>query len=113
MGPVAQAAGRRDTEGTESPQVIVDPLQRPDWDTLIAAHSGSTIFHGSGWARVLNETYGHTPMYVCQFQGKRLARTLPIMEAASPLTGRRGVSLPFTDACAPLCEPGADCRDLY
>lgn len=62
---------------------------------------------------VLKETYGHVPMYICRFDGNRLVQTLPLMEVASRWTGRRGVSLPFTDACAALCEEGADGRSLY
>jgi hypothetical protein len=109
----AQPAEQRQIEGKEGLTVIIDPLQRPDWDSLVEAHAGSTIFHGIGWARVLNETYGHVPMYVCRFDGGRLAESLPVMEVASRWTGRRGVSLPFTDACAPLCGQGAGGRDLY
>jgi hypothetical protein len=33
----------------------------------------------------------------------RIQALLPVMEVNSWLTGRRGVSLPFTDSCAPLC----------
>jgi hypothetical protein len=97
----------------EGPTVIVDPLRRPDWDALAATHAASTIFHRSGWARVLHETYGHSPMYVCRFDGARLAETLPLMEVNSRWTGRRGVSLPFTDACAALRGQDADGRGLY
>ena len=109
----AQKADRREIEGKEAPTVIIDPLQRPNWDALVEAHPRSTIFHGIGWARVLNETYGHVPMYVCRFDGDHLAQSLPLMEVASRWTGRRGVSLPFTDACAPLCGQSADGRNLY
>ncbi len=108
-----QKADWRKVEGKEAPTVILDPLQRPDWDGLVEAHPRSTVFHGSGWARVLNETYGHVPMYVCRFEGKGLAQVLPVMEVTSRWTGRRGVSLPFTDACGALGGPGADGRTLY
>ena len=49
-----------------------------------------------------DETYGHKPFYVCRFADGRLEELLPIMEVSSPITGRRGVSLPFTDFCLPL-----------
>ncbi|HUD46437.1 MAG TPA: GNAT family N-acetyltransferase [Candidatus Baltobacteraceae bacterium] len=113
MRCAAQTGDQREIEGKGAPTVIIDPLQRPDWDAQVEAHAGSTIFHGTGWARVLNETYGHVPMYVCRFDGKLLAEALPLMEVASRWTGRRGVSLPFTDLCAPLCPQGGDARNLY
>jgi hypothetical protein len=34
------------------------------------------------------------------------------MDVSSMLTGRRGVSLPFTDCCDPLCAPGHDAQPL-
>jgi hypothetical protein len=52
-------------------------------------------------------------MYVCRFDGERLVEALPLMEVASRWTGRRGVSLPFTDACAPLCTQGTDGSNIY
>lgn len=97
----------------ESPVEIINPLQRRDWDSLVDGFPASTVFHGTGWARVLNETYGHVPMYFCRFDGKRLAETLPFMEVFSRWTGRRGVSLPFTDAFAPLCQRHTDGGNLY
>jgi hypothetical protein len=41
-------------------------------------------------------------MYFCRLTGGRLEALLPVMEVSSPWTGRRGVSLPFTDLCPPL-----------
>jgi hypothetical protein len=93
--------------------VVVDPLQYPGWDALVAAHPQGSIFHGSGWARVLQQTYGHIPVYMCRFDGQRLAGLLPIMQVASRWTGRRGVSLPFTDFCPTLKASDEDGRTLY
>ncbi|MGO8927565.1 MAG: lipid II:glycine glycyltransferase FemX [Limisphaerales bacterium] len=87
--------------GPEAP-VVVNPLQYPAWDALLDARPDSSFFHGAAWARVLHETYGHRPVYVCRFASGRLRELLPIMEVSSPFTGRRGVSLPFTDFCEPL-----------
>jgi CelD/BcsL family acetyltransferase involved in cellulose biosynthesis len=92
---------------------LVNPLRRPDWDSLLEGHPQSSIFHGSAWARVLHDTYGHQPFYVAQFDGTRLAGLLPVMEVSSRLTGRRGVSLPFTDSCSSLRAEGCDGRMLY
>jgi hypothetical protein len=81
---------------------IVDPLRESDWDELISSHRGAGCFHTSAWARVLHHTYSHKPFYLQFFCGRTLAAMLPLMELRSPFTGRRGVCLPFTDACEPL-----------
>jgi hypothetical protein len=87
----------------------VDPLECSDWDAQVAEHPQSSIFHGSGWARVLRDSYGHSPHYFTRFENGQLAGMLPVMEVSSWLTGRRGVSLPFTDCCPALQDAG----DLY
>jgi hypothetical protein len=91
----------------------VDPLSCADWDASVAAHHGSTIFHGTGWARVLRDTYGHRPFYFARFEGQQLTGVLPVMEVSSWLTGRRGVSLPFTDFCPALHSAEEDGGDFY
>lgn len=81
------------------PLETVDPLTYPNWDTLVAAHGQNSFFHSSAWARVLHDTYGHRPFYLCRTKGAQFESMLPVMEVSSWLTGRRGVSLPFTDTC--------------
>jgi hypothetical protein len=61
----------------------------------------------------LRDTYGHRPYYFARCEGQSLAGMLPVMEVSSRLTGRRGVSLPFTDYCAALQGAGGDKRNLY
>ena len=80
----------------------IDPLSDPAWDRLAATHPACTFFHSSAWAKVLHSTYGHEPVYHRFYRGDQLAAILPMMEVRSALSGRRGVSLPFTDACGPL-----------
>src|SRR5437867_8866116 len=84
------------------PLIAIDPLQHPAWDSVVARHPQSSFFHGTAWARVLEETYGHRPVYFCRFVEGSLEQLLPIMEVSSLWTGRRGVSLSFTDFCLPL-----------
>jgi hypothetical protein len=80
----------------------LNPLDRPDWDDLLAPFPGASIFHTAAWARTLVDGYGYAPRYVAAMEQGRLAALLPLMEVSSWLTGRRGVSLPFTDYCEPL-----------
>jgi len=81
---------------------VVDPLHEPAWDHVAALHRDAGCFHTSAWARVLHETYKHQPFYLHFSSGGRLAALVPLMEVRSPFTGRRGVCLPFSDACEPL-----------
>lgn len=54
------------------------------------------------------ETYGFTPVW----QAAK-GSFLPLMEVNSWLTGRRGIALPFTDDCAPLCASQDDFEPLF
>jgi hypothetical protein len=78
---------------------IVNPLQIPNWDDLVLAAEKGSFFHSSAWARVLNESYGYKPIYFTVIANDRLSWLMPFMEVNSFLTGKRGVSLPFTDFC--------------
>jgi hypothetical protein len=91
---------------------IVDPTKYPGWDELVLQHPEATIFHSSGWARVLSETYRYTPVYFVVLRGNTLSAMLPVMEVKSLLTGTRGVSLPFTDYCEPITDQGISSKDL-
>jgi hypothetical protein len=87
---------------------IVDPCGDPNWDRLVLSHSAVNIFHRTAWAKVLCKTYGHRPIYLHLYRGGQLIALVPMMEVTSPFTGRRGVSLPFSDFCEPLLF--AECR---
>jgi hypothetical protein len=102
-----------DAGAVRPPLEVIDPLARPEWDCWLTEFPEATFFHGSAWARVLHETYGHRPLYFCQFDQARLNAVLPVMELSSPWAGRRGVSLPFTDVCPPLVSARASAAPLY
>jgi CelD/BcsL family acetyltransferase involved in cellulose biosynthesis len=81
----------------------IDPLSDGSWDHDVAAHPDATFFHGAAWARVLHRTYGHKPIYLRFYRGEGdLMALLPLMDVRSWVTGRRGISLPFSDFCGPL-----------
>src|ERR671918_229355 len=81
---------------------ILDPVHDPSWDHVVALHRDANCFHTSAWAKVLHQTYNHQSFYLQFSRGRRLAALVPLMEVRSPFTGRRGVCLPFSDACEPL-----------
>jgi hypothetical protein len=69
------------------------------WDRALTRFPDATIFHTSAWARVLQQTYGFTRHFFAQGALSSPDALLPLMAINSPLTGRRGVALPFTDEC--------------
>ena len=77
---------------------IINPLNYAGWNELLETNPHSSFFHTANWAQVLAESYGFTPLYFCRIEHERMVSLLPMMEVDSWLTGRRGVSLPFTDA---------------
>jgi hypothetical protein len=80
----------------------VDPISDRSWNRDVISHPDYTFFHSAAWAKVLNKTYGHEPAYLRFYRNGNLAALLPIMDVRSFVTGRRGISLPFTDFCGPL-----------
>lgn len=80
----------------------IDPLAETGWDEATCTFADHTVFHHSAWARVLSETYGHQPFYLRISVHGTEAALVPLMEVNSRLTGRRGVSLPFSDFAGPL-----------
>jgi hypothetical protein len=86
----------------------VNPLEHPDWDAPLTRRPDFSFFHGAAWTKVLAETYGFTPAWFAAENA-----WLPLMEVDSWLTGRRGIGLPFTDDCEPLCEAEKDFRPLF
>jgi CelD/BcsL family acetyltransferase involved in cellulose biosynthesis len=83
---------------------ILNPVEHPHWDDMLLSADRATFFHSSAWARVLSESYGYIPLYFTIIENGKLFGLIPVMEIKSFLTGRRGVSLPFTDMCDPLAE---------
>lgn len=80
---------------------------------MLAAHPGSSVFHSAGWARVLSQSYRHTPFYLAEMNGSMARSLLPVMEVNSPFTGRRGVTLPFSDECGSVANAQADTSHLF
>jgi hypothetical protein len=81
---------------------VVNPLDIPNWEELILAFPEYSIFHSAPWSSVLSGSYNYQPLYFTLRDGSRVSAVVPLMEVDSRLTGKRGVSLPFTDSCEPM-----------
>jgi hypothetical protein len=63
------------------------------------------VFHTVGWLRTLKRTYGYEPLaFTTSPPGDELENGITFCRINSWLTGRRLVSLPFSDHCEPLCD---------
>jgi hypothetical protein len=91
---------------------ILNPLEDTGWDEGLRSFPDAGIFHTTAWARVLCDSYGFRPRYLTVTNAGQPVAHLPLMEVSSWLTGRRGVSLPFTDYCEPLFQDEASLRAL-
>ena len=81
----------------------LDPLIDPAWRDLVQRDPRATAFHTPEWMDALRRTYGFAPI-VYATRSDELHGAIPFCLIASWLTGRRLVSLPFSDHCEPLVE---------
>jgi CelD/BcsL family acetyltransferase involved in cellulose biosynthesis len=85
----------------------VDPLKDPRWGRLLERHACATVFHTPEWLEALHRTYGYRPLVLTGFPNDReLTNGWLFCDVNSWLTGRRLVSLPFSDHCDPLLANG-------
>jgi len=81
----------------------LDPIRDPRWNELVGRHTHGSVFHSPHWLEVLRSTYGYDPVAIStSAPNEPLANGLVFCRIKSWLTGRRFVSLPFSDHCDPL-----------
>lgn len=83
----------------------IDPLHDPRWPRLLARHRLAGIFHSPEWLETVRRTYGYPAVAVTTSpNGQELDNALVFGRIQSWLTGKRLVSMPFSDHCAPLVD---------
>ena len=92
---------------------IINPTTHVDWDGLLLKSDGYSFFHSSNWAKVLSGSYGYVPLYFSLIEDGKLSVAIPIMEIRSLISGRKGVSLPFSDYCNPIINSNIRFKDLF
>jgi len=91
----------------------IDPLRDPRWAEFVERHPQASVFHTPGWLEALRHTYGYEPVaYTTTPPGVELTNGVVLCRVYSRLTGRRMVSLPFSDHCEPLVERREDLEGL-
>ena len=75
------------------------------WIKCVQNCSEANVFHHPSWSLCLSESYGYRPFVLAMKSSDGLILAgLPVLEINSWLTGKRWVSLPFSDHCSPLLQ---------
>jgi CelD/BcsL family acetyltransferase involved in cellulose biosynthesis len=87
----------------------VQPLNDARWTEFLQRHPHSSVFHTIEWLEALRRTYGYEPIAIttcppCAY----LQNAVVFCHVESCLTGRRWVSLPFSDHCSLLVDAKTD-----
>ena len=91
----------------------LDPLSDPRWCHFVRSFKAASVFHSQGWLQALHQTYGYKPVaFTATTADGDLRGGLLFCRVESKLTGRRLVSLPFSDNCEPLISSLDDLRGL-
>jgi CelD/BcsL family acetyltransferase involved in cellulose biosynthesis len=87
----------------------LDPLSDSRWDEFVRRSAAASLFHTRSWLEALRRTYGYQPIvFTTSSDGAELKNGIVFCRVESWLTGRRLVSLPFSDYCQPLVSDGRD-----
>ncbi len=91
----------------------INPLADPRWPGFVEQHPRSSVFHSREWLEALRRTYGYEPIaFTTSSLSQDLANALLFCRIRSWLTGRRLVSLPFSDHCEPLVQNNEELNAL-
>jgi CelD/BcsL family acetyltransferase involved in cellulose biosynthesis len=94
-------------------QVTLSDASDPMWLAYVQGHPDATAFHHPRWLELLASTYGYRPLIVTIRDTRNsIVAGLPLLDVRSWLTGRRLISLPFTDYCPPLGRDASDLTEL-
>jgi CelD/BcsL family acetyltransferase involved in cellulose biosynthesis len=86
----------------------IDPITDPAWLAFVEGSHTATVFHHPAWLRLLSTQYDYG-LHACCIEGDNgIEAGIPIARIESRLTGRRLISLPFSDICAPVLAAGAE-----
>jgi hypothetical protein len=108
----ARQLSRRPTIGATNVYAI-DPLSDPRWEIFTERHPRASVFHTTHWLRALKIAYGYEPLvFTTCPSDMALENGLVFCRVESWLTGRRFVSLPFSDHCEPLGEDASELDGL-
>jgi hypothetical protein len=91
---------------------LIEPAD-PRWMDFILTCPQANIFHHPAWVQLMHECYGYPASILVVSDAQGTIRSgLPVMKVSSFITGRRWVSLPFSDYCNPLYRDDSALQEL-
>lgn len=66
-----------------------------EWDEYAFKHPDSTFYHLIGWKKVVENNYGHEPIYISAKEDNNIRGILPLFLMRSKVFGNKLVSVPF------------------
>lgn len=88
--------------------VSLEQVQQKEWDAFVESHSEGRICHLVAYSRMIQETFGYTPVCWCLRRGGELTGIFPAF-VVKPLWGpRRLISQPFIEYGGPLVSNLSD-----
>ena len=91
----------------------LDPLHDRRWPRFVERHPDASVFHTVGWLDALRRTYDYDPIaYTTSRPAAELTDAVVFCRVRSLLTGRRLVSLPFSDHSNPLVDSDETMREV-
>jgi len=103
------------TNADPCPTVVyeINPLHDSRWEALVNSHPQASVFHSTNWLRALKTAYGYDPLVATTSSPDApLTNGIVFCRVKSWLTGRRFVSLPFSDHCEPLVNNSSELDDI-
>src|SRR5579885_3460620 len=91
----------------------IDPLADRRWPEFLSVQPGSSVFHTPCWLEALHRTYGHKPAaLIASGPHGEITDALVFCRLHSPLSGRRLISIPFSDHCEFLITRDVQAAEL-
>ena len=91
----------------------LDPCKDARWPRFLLCHPDASVFHTPGWLEALQRTYDYEPVvYTTAPPCRELINGQVFCRVNSWLTGRRLVSVPFSDHAALLMSEADDLESL-
>ena len=88
-------------------------IDDPRWLEFVSANEAATVFHHPAWAGLLADSYRYSAFALAlEGDGGSIVAGLPVLDVSNRVTGKRWVSLPYTDACRPLVAPDGSIDEL-
>lgn len=108
--PVPEALTKQD----QSTVHVIRPLSDDRWDEFVRSCQQSSVFHTRGWLEALNRTYDYEPIvFTTSPANTAIQNGILFCLINSRITGKRLVSLPFSDHCDALMVDTTAAENLF